>query len=93
MSAPDIAKLEEENARLGAALSDSYSVLAKTKTALEQLQAQYDALKYELDWFKRQLFGSKSESASTSTTRRSSTCSPGSGWTSRPRATMCRPTR
>ena len=61
MSAPDIAKLEEENARLGAALSDSYSVLAKTKTALEQLQAQYDALKHELDWFKRQLFGQKSE--------------------------------
>ena len=61
MSAPDVAKLEEENARLGAALSDSYSVLAKTKTALEQLQAEYDALKYELDWFKRQLFGSKSE--------------------------------
>ena len=57
LSAPDIAKLEEENARLGAALGDSYSVLAKTKTALEQLQAQYDALKYELDWFKRQLFG------------------------------------
>ena len=61
LSAPDIAKLEEENARLGAALSDSYSVLAKTKTALEQLQAQYDALKHELDWFKRQLFGQKSE--------------------------------
>ena len=61
MSAPDIAPLEAENARLGAALSDSYSVLAKTKTALEQLQAQYDALRHELDWFKRQLFGQKSE--------------------------------
>ena len=61
MSAPDVAKLEEENVRLGAALGDSYSVLAKTKTALEQLQAEYDALKYELDWFKRQLFGQKSE--------------------------------
>ena len=61
LSAPDIAKLQEENARLGAALGDSYSVLARTKTALEQLQAQYDALKYELDWFKRQLFGQKSE--------------------------------
>ena len=54
LSAPDIAKLEEENARLGA-------VLAKTKTALEQLQAHYDALKHELDWFKRQLFGQTSE--------------------------------
>ena len=61
LPAPDIAKLEQENVRLGAALSDSYSALAKTKTALEQLQAQYDALKHELDWFKRQLFGSKSE--------------------------------
>ena len=61
MSASDIAKLELENARLGVALSDAYAVLGKTKTALEQLQAQYDALKYELDWFKRQLFGQKSE--------------------------------
>ena len=61
MSAPDVVQLEQENARLGAALSDSYAVLAKTKTALEQLQAQYDALRQELDWFKRQLFGSKSE--------------------------------
>ncbi len=56
-----MATLAAENARLGAALSDSYSVLAKTKTALEQLQAQYDALRHELDWFKRQLFGQKSE--------------------------------
>ena len=61
MSVPDVAQLEEENARLGVALGDAYAVLAKTKTALEQLQGQYDALKYELDWFKRQLFGSKSE--------------------------------
>ena len=61
MSAPDVAKLEQENARLGVALSDAYAVLGKTKTALEQLQAQYDALKYELGWFKRQLFGQKSE--------------------------------
>ena len=61
LSAPDVAKLEEENARLGVALGDAYAGLAKTKTALEQLQAEYDALKYELDWFKRQLFGQKSE--------------------------------
>ena len=61
MSAPEVAQLEEENARLGVALGDAYAVLAKTKTALEQLQGQYDALKYELDWFKRQLFGQKSE--------------------------------
>ena len=47
--------------RLGVALGDAYAVLAKTKTALEQVQAEYDALKYELDWFKRQLFGQKSE--------------------------------
>ena len=61
MSAPDVAKFEEENARLGVALGDAYAVLAKTKTALEQVQAEYDALKHELDWFKRQLFGQKSE--------------------------------
>ena len=61
MSAPEVAKLEQENARLGVALSDAYGVLGKTKTALEQLQAQYDALKQQLDWFKRQLFGQKSE--------------------------------
>ena len=61
MSAFDVARLEEENARLGVALSDSYAVLAKTKSALEQLQAQYDALKHELEWFKRQLLGQKSE--------------------------------
>ncbi len=61
MSAFDVARLEEENARLGVALSDSYSVLTKTKSALEQLQAQYDALEHELEWFKRQLFGQKSE--------------------------------
>jgi len=61
LSAPEVAELEAENARLGAALSDSYSVLAKTKTALAQLQAQNDALRHELVWFKRQLFGQKSE--------------------------------
>ena len=37
LSASDIATLEAENARLGAALSDSYSVLAKTKTALRPI--------------------------------------------------------
>ena len=61
MSATEVAKLEQENARLGVALSDAYGVLGKTKTALEQLQAEYDALKQQLDWFKRQLFGQKSE--------------------------------
>ena len=61
MSATDVAKLDQENARLGVALSDAYAVLGKTKTALEQLQAKYDAVKHELDWFKRQLFGQKSE--------------------------------
>ena len=61
MSASDVAKLEQENARLGVALGDAYAVLGKTKTALEQLRADYDALRHELDWFKRQLFGQKSE--------------------------------
>ena len=54
MSASDVIELEQENARLAVALGDAYAVLGK-------LQAQYDALKHELDWFKRQLFGSKSE--------------------------------
>ena len=61
MSASDVAELEQENARLGVALGDAYAVLGKTKTALKQLQAYYDALRHELDWFKRPLFGSKSE--------------------------------
>ena len=56
-----MSELEQENARLNVALSDAYAVLGKTNTALEQLQAQYDSLRHELDWFKRQLFGSKSE--------------------------------
>ena len=55
MSASNVAELEQENARLGVALGDAYAVLGKTKTALKQLQAHYDALKHELDWFKRQL--------------------------------------
>ena len=54
MSASELARLEQENARLGVALDDSYAALAR-------VQAQYEALKHELDWFKRQLFGQKSE--------------------------------
>ena len=61
MSATDVAKLEQENARLAVALDDSYAALGETRTALARLQAEYDALKHELDWFKRQLFGQKSE--------------------------------
>ena len=61
MSASDVAKLEQDNARLAVALDDSYAALGETRTALGRLQAQYDSLKYELDWFKRQLFGQKSE--------------------------------
>jgi len=49
-----VARLEQENARLGVALDDSYAALAR-------VQAQYEALKHELDWFKRQLFGQRSE--------------------------------
>jgi len=60
LSASDVARLEQENARLGVALDDSYAALAR-------VQAQYEALKHELDWFKRQLFGQKSEMRSTST--------------------------
>ena len=61
MSASDVAKLEQDNARLAVALDDSYAALGETRTALARLQGQYDSLEYELDWFKRPLFGQKSE--------------------------------
>ena len=61
LSATQVAALEQENTRLSVALSDSYAALGKTKAALAQLQADYAALKHELAWFKRQLFGQKSE--------------------------------
>ena len=54
LSANEVAQLEQENVRLGVALEDSNSALAR-------LQADYNAVKHELDWFKRQLFGQKSE--------------------------------
>ena len=49
-----VTQLEQENARLSNALSE-------TKAALARLRADYDVLKQQLEWFKRQLFGSKSE--------------------------------
>ena len=61
LSASDVAKLEQDNARLAVALDDSYAALGETRTALARLQGQYDSLEYELDWFKRPLFGQKSE--------------------------------
>ena len=54
LSSGAVTELEQENARLSVALGDSY-------TALARLQANYDAVKHELEWFKRQLFGQKSE--------------------------------
>ena len=46
--------LERENARLAIERDES-------NAALVQLQADYQALKQQLDWFRRQLFGEKSE--------------------------------
>ena len=54
-------ELEQENARLSVALSDSYAALGEAKSALARLHSQYETLKHQLDWFKRQLFGQKSE--------------------------------
>ena len=54
MSASQIAALEHENARLSRALEQSNAALA-------ELQADYQVLKQQLEWFKRQLFGEKSE--------------------------------
>lgn len=54
MSASQIAALEHENARLSSALEQSNAALA-------ELQANYQVLKQQLEWFKRQLFGEKSE--------------------------------
>ena len=47
-------ELERENARLSNALGESNAALA-------QLQAEFQVLKQQLDWFRRQLFGEKSE--------------------------------
>ena len=54
MSASQIAALEHENARLSSALEQSNAALA-------ELQSDYQVLKQQLEWFKRQLFGEKSE--------------------------------
>ena len=47
-------ELERENARLSSALEESNAALA-------QLQSEFQVLKQQLEWFKRQLFGEKSE--------------------------------
>ena len=59
---PTLHPLEAENARLGAALSDSYSVLAKTKDGARAVAgAVRRAAPRARLVFKRQLFGQKSE--------------------------------
>ena len=54
MPASRIAELERENARLSSALEQS-------NAALTELQSDFRVLKQQLEWFKRQLFGEKSE--------------------------------
>ena len=54
MPASRIVELERENARLSSALEQSNAALA-------QLQSDFQVLKQQLEWFKRQLFGEKSE--------------------------------
>ena len=54
MPASRTIELERENARLSSALDESNAALA-------QLQAEFQVLKQQLDWFRRQLFGEKSE--------------------------------
>ena len=54
MCASRTVELERENARLSSALEES-------NTALAQLQSEFQVLKQQLQWFKRQLFGEKSE--------------------------------
>lgn len=53
-AALQITELERQNAQLSAQLSAA-------RTQLETLGAEYAALKQQLEWFKRQLFGVKSE--------------------------------
>ena len=54
MSVSRTIEFERENARLSSALDESNSALA-------QLQTDFQVLKQQLDWFRRQLFGEKSE--------------------------------
>ena len=54
MPASRTVALEHENARLSSALDESNSALA-------QLQTDFQVLKQQLDWFRRRLFGEKSE--------------------------------
>ena len=54
MPASRIAELERENARLSSALEQS-------NAALTELQSNFQVLKQQLECFKRQLFGEKSE--------------------------------
>ena len=61
MPASHTVQLDRENARLSSALDASNAALDEARTTLARLQAQYEVLKQQLDWFKRQLFGEKSE--------------------------------
>ena len=61
----NIAALQQENTQLIATVASLTSELDSTKDKLgsivASLTSELDSLKQQLDWFKRQLFGRKSE--------------------------------
>ena len=61
MSSARIEVLQEENARLTAAVSDLGERLAEATGELQSALGRVTQLQQQLDWFKRQLFGRKSE--------------------------------
>lgn len=56
-----IIELEQHNAQLSGQSASVSSQFATLTTAFTALSANHAALKKQLDWFKRQLFGQKSE--------------------------------
>ena len=61
MSSPRIQVLQQENARLNAAVADLTHQLAGLTGQLQSSLGLIAQLKRQLEWFKRQLFGRKSE--------------------------------
>ena len=61
MSSPRIQVLQQENARFNAAVADLTHQLAGLTGQLQSSLGLIAQLKRQLEWFKRQLFGRKSE--------------------------------